>query len=68
MPVTTQLATEVQPETSSFENVVSPTSTSPEFETTNIVLIANSSTNTTTEQEFHSVQQVQPEIQPRRST
>ena len=68
IPVTTQLATEVQPETSSFENVVSPTSTSPEFETTNIVPIANSSTNTTTEQEFRSVQQVQPEIQPRRST
>ena len=64
MPVTTQLATGVQPETSSFENVVSPTSTSLEFETTNIVPIANSSTNTTTEQEFHSVQQVQPEIQP----
>ena len=65
MPVTTQL---VQPETLSFENVVSPTSTSPEFETTNIVPIANSSTNTTTEQELHSAQQVQPEIQPRRST
>ena len=68
MPVTTQLAIEVQPETSSFENVVSPTSTSPELETTDIVPIANSSTNTTTEQEFHSVQQVQPEIQPHRST
>ena len=68
MPVTIQSATEVQPETLSFENVVSPTSTSPEFETTNIVPIANSSTNTTTEQEFHSVQQVQPEIQPRQST
>ena len=65
MPVTTQLATEVQPETSSFENVVSPTSTSQEFETTNIVPIANSSTNSTTEQELHSAQQVQPEIQPR---
>ena len=68
MPVTTQLEKEVQPETSSFEIVVSPTSTSPEFETTNIVPIANSSTNTTTEQELHSAQQVQPEIQPRQST
>ena len=68
IPVTAQLVTEVQPETSSFENVVCPTSTSPEFETTNIVPIANSSTNTTTEQELHSAQQVWPEIQLRRST
>ena len=65
IPVTTQLATEVQPETSSFENVVLPTSTSSKFETTDIVPIANSSTNTTIEQELHSAQQVQPGNQPR---
>ena len=68
IPVNTQLATEVHPETSSFENVVLPTSTSSEFETTNIVPIASSSTNTTTEQELHSAKQVQLAIQPRRST
>ena len=66
IPVNTQLATEVQPETSSFENVVLPTSTSSEFETTNIVPIASSSTNTITEQELRSAKQVQPAIQPRR--
>ena len=64
MPVTAQLATKVQPKTSSFENVFFPTSVSSEFETTSIVPIANSSTNTTTEQELYSAQQVQPVIQP----
>ena len=48
--------------------VTAQLATEDKFETTNIVPIANSSTNTTTEQELHSAQQVQPAIQPRRST